>query len=44
MTDPPHHARLRKPMNNAFSKSNVETIRAFVLARLQQLFETGLAR
>ena len=38
---PPHHARLRKPMTNAFSKSNVETMRAFVLARLQQLFETA---
>ena len=44
MTDPPHHARLRKPMTNAFSKSNVETMRAFVLARLQQLFETAERR
>ncbi len=44
MTDPPHHARLRKPMNNAFSKSNVETMRAFVLARLQQLFEVAERR
>ena len=44
MTDPPHHSRLRKPMNNAFSKSNVETMRAFVLARLQQLFEAAERR
>jgi hypothetical protein len=43
MTDPPHHARLRKPMMNAFSKSNVETMRAFVLARLQQLFKRRTA-
>src|SRR5271169_2867361 len=39
MTDPPYHARLRKPMNNAFSKSNVETMRLFVLRRIQQLLD-----
>lgn len=37
MTDPPYHSKLRKPMNAAFSKSNVETMRAFVNTRLEQL-------
>jgi pimeloyl-[acyl-carrier protein] synthase len=37
MTDPPYHARLRKPMNNAFGKSNVETMRLFVQRRISQL-------
>jgi cytochrome P450 len=44
MTDPPYHARLRKPMNNAFGKSNVESMRAFVLARLLQLFDAAEKR
>jgi cytochrome P450 len=39
MTDAPYHARLRKPMNAAFSKSNVETMRTFVHARLSGLLE-----
>jgi pimeloyl-[acyl-carrier protein] synthase len=43
MTDPPYHARLRKPMNNAFSKSNVETMRLFVLRRIQQLLDDAQA-
>ena len=44
MTDPPHHTRLRKPMNNAFSKSNVETMRTFVKKRLQELLDDAEAR
>jgi cytochrome P450 len=44
MTDPPAHARLRKPMNNAFGKSNVESMRAFVLGRLQELFDAAEKR
>ncbi len=39
MTDPPYHARLRKPMNMAFSKSSVEVMRLFVLQRLQELLD-----
>jgi hypothetical protein len=44
MTDPPYHGRLRKPMNMAFSKSNVETMRAFVKKRLQELLDKAEAR
>ncbi len=43
MTDPPHHTRLRKPMNTAFSKSNVETMRAFVKERLRELLDNAEA-
>jgi cytochrome P450 len=43
MTDPPYHARLRKPMNNAFGKSNVETMRAFVQRRIRQLLDEAEA-
>jgi pimeloyl-[acyl-carrier protein] synthase len=39
MTDPPYHARLRKPMNAAFSRSNVEIMRAFVRERLRGLLD-----
>jgi cytochrome P450 len=44
MTDPPSHARLRKPMNNAFGKANVESMRAFVVGRLQELFDAAEQR
>ncbi len=44
MTDPPYHGRLRRPMNMAFSKSNVETMRIFVKKRLQELLDKAEAR
>jgi len=44
MTDPPYHARLRKPMNAAFSRSNVETMRAFVRERLRGLLDEARKR
>ena len=43
MTDPPYHTRLRKPMNNAFSRSNVETMRLFAQRRIQQLLDDAEA-
>jgi pimeloyl-[acyl-carrier protein] synthase len=43
MTDPPYHARLRKPMNNAFSKTNVETMRLFVRRRIRELLDDAEA-
>ena len=39
MTDPPYHTRLRKTMNRAFSKPNVEIMRSFVQKRLQELLD-----
>jgi pimeloyl-[acyl-carrier protein] synthase len=41
MTDPPYHSRLRPPMNAAFSKSGVETMRQFVRQRLQALLDAA---
>jgi cytochrome P450 len=43
MTDPPYHSRLRKPMNNAFGKSNVETMRFLVQRRISQLLNEAEA-
>ena len=44
MTDPPYHARLRKPMNAAFTRSNVEVMRAFVRERLAGLLDDAEKR
>jgi pimeloyl-[acyl-carrier protein] synthase len=44
MTDPPVHARLRKSMNEAFKKSNVEAMRAFVKSRLHDLLDKAEAQ
>jgi len=44
MTDPPYHSRLRPPMNAAFSKSGVETMRQFVRQRLQALLDQAEQR
>ncbi len=43
MTDPPYHSKLRKPMNHAFGKSNVETMRLFVQRRMGQLLDQAQA-
>jgi pimeloyl-[acyl-carrier protein] synthase len=43
MTDPPYHSRLRKPMNNAFGKANVETMRLHVQSRISQLLNDAQA-